>query len=104
MNILISTSSNVNKVIQNGTIEEGITAATSLGLTQYNVSPLSVSNLVVNNELGEGYTFTLTEDSSTTQFLVFDTSTSNVLSWVDTNYPSATFKSFSKTSWSLYTI
>ena len=104
MNILISTSSNVNKVIQNGTIEEGITAATSLGLTQYGVSPLSVSNVVVNNELGEGYTFTLTEDSSTTQFLVFDTSTSNVLSWVDTNYPSATIVSFSKTSWSLYTI
>ena len=56
MNILIS-SSDVNKVIQNGTIEEGITAATSLGLTQYGVSPLSVPNLVVNNELGEGYTF-----------------------------------------------
>jgi len=103
MNILIS-SGNVNKVIQNGTIEEGITAATSLGLTQYSVSPLSVSNVVVNNELGEGYTFTLTEDSSTTQFLVFDTSTSNVLSWVDTNYPSATIVSFSKTLWSLYTI
>ena len=104
MNILISTSSNVNKVIQNGTIEEGITAATSLGLTQYNVSPLSVPNFFVNNELGEGYTFVLTEDSSTNRFLVFDTSASNVLSWVDTNYPSATITSFSKTSWSLYTI
>jgi hypothetical protein len=103
MNILIS-SSDVNKVIQNGTIEEGIAAATSLGLTQYGVSPLSVPNLVVNNELGEGYTFTLSEDSSTTQFLVFDASTSNVLSWVNTNYPSATIVSFSKTSWSLYTI
>ena len=103
MNILIS-NNDVNKVIQNSTIEEGITVATSLGLTQYSVSPISVSNVIVNNESGEGYTFTLTEDSSTTQFLVFDTSTSNVLSWVDTNYPSATFKSFSKTSWSLYTI
>ena len=103
MNILIS-NNDVNKVIQNSTIEEGITVATSLGLTQYSVSPVSVSNVIVNNESGEGYTFTLTEDSSTTQFLVFDTSTSNVLSWVDTNYPSATFKSFSKTSWSLYTI
>ena len=103
MNILIS-SSNVNKVIQNGTIEEGITAATSLGLTQYSVSPLSVSNVVVNNELGEGYTFVLTEDSSTNRFLVFDTSASNVLSWVDTNYPSATITTFLKTSWSLYTI
>ena len=103
MNILIS-SSDVNKVIQNGTIEEGITVATSLGLTQYSVSPVSVSNVIVNNESGEGYTFTLTEDSSTTQFLVFDTSASNVLSWVDTNYPSATFKSFAKTLWSLYTI
>ena len=103
MNILIS-NNDVNKVIQNGTIEEGITAATSLGLTQYGVSPLSVPNLVVNNELGEGYTFTLTEDSSTTQFLVFDTSTSNVLSWISTNYPSATIKSFQKTLWSLYTV
>jgi len=44
MNILIS-SSDVNKVIQNGTIEEGITAATSLGLTQYGVSPLSVDTI-----------------------------------------------------------
>ena len=103
MNILIS-NNDVNKVIQNSTIEEGITVATSLGLTQYSVSPISVSNVIVNNESGEGYTFTLTEDSSTTQFLVFDTSTSNVLSWVDTNYPSATFKSFAKTLWSLYTI
>ena len=103
MNILIS-NNDVNKVIQNSTIEEGITVATSLGLTQYSVSPISVSNVIVNNESGEGYTFTLTEDSSTTQFLVFDTSASNVLSWVDTNYPSATITSFSKTSWSLYTI
>ena len=103
MNILIS-NNDVNKVIQNSTIEEGITVATSLGLTQYSVSPVSVSNVIVNNESGEGYTFTLTEDSSTTQFLVFDTSASNVLSWVDTNYPSATFKSFAKTLWSLYTI
>ena len=39
MNILIS-SSNVNKVIQNGTIEEGITAATSLGLTQQSIGTL----------------------------------------------------------------
>ena len=103
MNILIS-SSNVNKVIQNGTIEEGITAATSLGLTQYGVSPLSVSNVVVNDELGGGYSLTLNESSTNTQYLVFDTSASNVLSWVDTNYPSATIVSFSKTSWSLYTI
>ena len=33
MNILIS-NNDVNKVIQNSTIEEGITVATSLGLTQ----------------------------------------------------------------------
>jgi hypothetical protein len=103
MNILIS-SSDVNKVIQNGTIEEGITAATSLGLTQYGVSPLSVSNVIVNNELGEGYRLTLNESSTNTQYLIFDTSANNVLSWVDTNYPSATIVSFSKTSWSLYTI
>ena len=103
MNILIS-SSDVNKVIQNGTIEEGITAATSLGLTQYGVSPLSVSNVVVNDELGGGYSLTLNESSTNTQYLVFDTSANNVLSWVDANYPSATITNFTKTKLSLYTV
>jgi predicted transglutaminase-like cysteine proteinase len=103
MNILIS-NNDVNKVIQNGTILEGITAATSLGLTKYGVSSISVSNVVVNNELGEGYALTLNQNSTDTRYLVFDTSTNNVLSWVDANYPSATIVNFSKTTWSLYTI
>ena len=103
MNILITNKEGLGKLIQDGTIEEGITVASGLGYTQYSVSTFS-NAVVINNTSGFGCALTLNDNSTNTQYLVFDTSESNILTWVSETYPSATITNFSKTLWSLYTI
>lgn len=102
MNILLSTPTN-GKLIQGGTIEDGITLANSLGLTEYNVAVYNVAAVVVNDNTGGGFNINLNDGGSTERFLVFDTASSNVLSWITTNYPTATLVSFGKTAITLAT-
>jgi hypothetical protein len=103
MNVLISKNDGLGKLIQDGTVEQGMTIASELGYTQYSVSPFS-NTVIINNTSGSGFALTLNESSTNTQYLVFDTSESNILTWVSENHSSATITSCSKTLWSLYTI
>jgi len=97
MNILLSTPSS-GRLIQGGTIQDGITLANSLGLTEYNVAAYNSASVVVNDNTGGGFNINLNDGGTTERFLVFDTTSSNVLSWITTNYPTATLVSLGKTS------
>lgn len=97
MNILVSSLSGNSKLIENGTIQDGINLANSLGLTPYNVSIYNAATVVVNDNTGSGFNVNINDGGSTVRLLVFDTTTSNVLSWIGTNYPSATVQTFGKT-------
>jgi hypothetical protein len=97
MNILLSTPSGNGRLIQGGTIQDGITLANSLGLTEYNVAVYNAASVVVNDNTGGG-NINLNDEGTTERFLIFDTTSSNVLSWITTNYPTATLVTFGKTS------
>lgn len=98
MNILLSTPSGNGRLIQGGTIQDGITLANSLGLTEYNVFTWTSASVVVNDNSGSGFNVTLNDGGNTQRFLIFDTTSANVTSWITTNYPSATLVSFGKTT------
>lgn len=98
MNILLSTPSGGGRLIQGGTIQDGITLANSLGLTEYNVLVYNVASIVVNDNAGKGFNVNLNDGGTNERFLIFDTTSSNVLSWITTNYPTATLVTFGKTS------
>lgn len=102
MNILLSTPTN-GKLIQGGTIQDGITLANSLGLIEYNVAVYNSASVVVNDNTGSGFNINLNEGGNIERFLIFDTNSSNILSWVTTNYPTATLVSFGKTAITLAT-
>jgi hypothetical protein len=97
MNILLTTPSGNGKLIQGGTIQDGVTLANSLGLTQYNVGTYTAASVVVNDSNGTAFNVSLNDGGSPQRFLIFDTSSSNVLTWISTNYPTATVVSFGKT-------
>jgi hypothetical protein len=97
MNILLSTPSGNGRLIQGGTIQDGITLANSLGLTEYNVAVYNAASVVVNDNTGGGFNINLNDEGTTERFLIFDTTSSNVLSWITTNYPTATLVTFGKT-------
>lgn len=102
MNILLSTPTN-GKLIQGGTIQDGITLANSLGLIEYNVAVYNAASIVVNDNTGGGFNINLNDGGNIERFLIFDTNSSNILSWVTTNYPTATLVSFGKTTITLAT-
>lgn len=101
MNILLSYPEG-NKILQDSTIEGGVSAATSLSLTQYNVSPWTATPIYVNDAAGQGYVVTINESSTVSKLLIFDTSASNVLSWISTNFPTATITGMGKNNFTLY--
>ena len=101
MNIILSYPDG-NKILQDSTIEDGVTLATSLSLTQYNVSPWTATPVYVNDANGEGFVATINESSTVSKLLVFDTSASNVLTWISTNFPTATVTGMGKNNFTLY--
>jgi len=98
MNILLTSpiSDSPKKVIENGTIQDGINLAQSLGLAQYNLTKYNLE-IVKNDPTGSGFTVELNDSGSFRSLIVFDTTESNVLSWVSSNYPDATIQRFQKT-------
>jgi hypothetical protein len=101
MNIILSYPEG-NKILLDSTIEAGVSAATSLSLTQYNVSPWTSTPVYVNDANGEGFVVTIDESSTVSKLLIFDTSASNVLTWISTNFPSATVTTMGLNNFTLY--
>ncbi len=98
MNILLTTPSGNGKIIQGGSIQDGVSLANSLGLTEYNVLTYNAAIIVVNDVNGNGYNVNLNDQGTNQRFLIFDSSSSNVTSWITNNYPTATITTFGKTS------
>lgn len=97
MNILIATPTGDNKLIQNSTIQDGLTVAGSLGLSEYNIGPFTSQTVIVNDVDGFGYNLQINDGGNPLRFLIFDSSSSNVVSWVSSNYPVATISNIGKT-------
>lgn len=101
MNIIVSYPTG-NKILQDSTIEDGVAAATALSLAEYNVTPWTATPIYVNNASGEGFIVSINESSTISKLLIFDTSASNVLAWISTNFPTATVTTMGKNNFTLY--
>jgi hypothetical protein len=101
MNIILSYPDG-NKILQDSTIEDGVAAATALSLTHYNVIPWTSTPIYVNDASGSGFVVSINESSTVSRILVFDTTAANVLSWVSTNFPTATVTTMGKNNFTLY--
>ena len=100
MNLLL-TYSGAGKVLQSSTFQDAINLAESLSEPRYFISEVP-QTLVVNDTNGIGYTVSLVDDSTTGNYLVFDASSSNVLTWISNNHPSAVISSFQKSTYTLH--
>jgi hypothetical protein len=101
MNIILSYPEG-NKILIDSTIEAGVSLAVSLSLPIYNVSTWTATEIYVNNIDGVGFTVNLTENSTVTRLMIFDTSESNVTTWISNNFPEATITSMGKNNFTLY--
>jgi hypothetical protein len=100
MNILLQYSG-TGKILQSSTFEDGANLGESLSESRYSVTDLT-TNLVVNDTNGVGYLVSLSDDSSSSNYLIIDLSSSNVFTWITNNHPSATISLFQKTSYTLH--
>jgi hypothetical protein len=100
MNILL-TYSGSGKILQSATFEDGVTLANSLSLSIYTLGQFT-NQLVVNDTNGVGYTVSLVNSGAQTNYLIFDSSAANVLTWISNNHESATINSFGASPWTLH--
>ena len=100
MNILL-TYSGSGKILQSATFEDGVALANSLSLSIYNVGQLT-SDLVINDTNGVGYSVSLINSGAQTSYLIFDSSSTNVFSWISNNHPSSTINAFGVSPWKLH--
>jgi hypothetical protein len=100
MNILLQYSG-TGKILQSSTFEDGANLGETLSESRYSVTDL-VTNLVVNDTNGVGYLVSLSDGSSSSNYLIIDLSSSNVFTWITNNHSSATVSSFQKTSYTLH--
>jgi hypothetical protein len=94
MNLLLSYSG-AGKVLQSSTFQDAINLAETLSEPRYFITEV-LQTLVVNDTNGICYTVTLVDDSTTTNYMIFDSSSSNVLTWILNNHPSSVISSFQK--------
>ena len=100
MNLLLQYSGS-GEILQSSTFADATTLGESLSPTRYSIQIYN-NNIVVNDANGIGHLVTLTNDSTASNYLVFDSSPSNVLTWITNNHPESTLVSFQKTAYTLH--
>jgi hypothetical protein len=100
MNLLLSYSGE-GKVLQSSTFQDAINLAESLSEPRYYISEV-LQTLVVNDTEGVGFSVVLSDDTTRTSYLIFDISSSNVLTWISNNHPSDVISSFQKSTYTLH--
>ena len=100
MNILL-TYSGSGKILQSATFEDGVALANSLSLSIYNLGQFT-NQLVVNDANGEGYSASLLNSGTQTNYLIFDSSATNALTWIANNHSGSTINAFGASPWKLH--
>jgi hypothetical protein len=100
MNILL-TYSGSGKILQSATFEDGVALANSLSLSFYNLGKFT-NPLVVNDANGEGYSASLLNSGTQTNYLIFDSSATNALTWIANNHSGSTINAFGASPWKLH--
>jgi hypothetical protein len=100
MNLLLQYSGS-GEILQSSTFADATTLGESLSPFRYNVQVYN-NDIVVNDTNGIGYSVTLVSDSTSGNYLIFDLSPSNVLTWITNNHPESTIASFQKTGYTLH--
>jgi hypothetical protein len=100
MNLLLSYSG-AGKVLQSSTFQDAINLAETLSEPRYFITEVQ-QTLVVNDTEGVGFLVVLSDDTTQTNYLIFDISSSNVLTWISNNHPSDVISSFQKSIYTLH--
>jgi hypothetical protein len=100
MNLLLQYSG-TGVILQSSTFQDAVTLGESLSSIRYSIGEYTVP-LVVNDTNGVGYLVNLVNDGTSNNFLVFDSSSNNVMTWISNNYATSTLLAFSKTSYTLH--
>jgi hypothetical protein len=100
MNLLLSYSGS-GRILQSSTFADATTLGESLSPSRYNVQVYN-NDIVVNDTNGIGYLVALVSGSTSSNYLIIDSSPSNVLTWITNNHPDSTVSLFQKTAYTLH--
>ncbi len=88
-------------MLQSSTFQDAINLAETLSEPRYFIAEVQ-QTLVVNDTEGVGFFVVLSDDTTQTNYLIFDISSSNVLTWISNNHPSDVISSFQKSIYTLH--